>query len=132
MKVRTISDSQRNFAAQFSSSAAERGADKPASGSRWAPTPESTSDKNQSPDRAGEEAILAQGAEQSSVGREKDDRPTCSGEPQDDRGGVSGEGSPNVQRAPVPGNGDRGGEETKDKPKVLGQAAVSRGRRRVL
>lgn len=131
MKVRTISDSQRNFAAQFSSLAAEKGAEKPVSGSRWAPTPESSSDtnQNQSSDDGGEEALLSQGGGQSSVKLEEDDRP--SEEPQGDQGEVSGEGSPNVQRAPVPANGETEAEKAKDKPKALGQTAVSRGRKSV-
>lgn len=127
MKVRTISDSQRNFAAQFSTSAAERVAEKPVSGSRWAQPPESSSDTKPSPDGAGEEALLTQGAGQSCVGREKDDRP--SGEPQDDQGGASGDGSPSVHRAPVGGNGEGEGKKAKDNPKALGQSSVSTGRK---
>lgn len=122
MKVRTISDNQRSFAAQFSSSAAERGPEKPVSGSRWAPTPESSSDTNQSADSAREEALLTQGTGQLSGGRGKYVRP--SGQPQDDEGGVSGDGSPGVQR--VRGNDEAEGGKTKDKPKALGQPAVSR------
>lgn len=97
------------------------------SGSRWASTPQGSSDKNKNLDGAGKEAHLAQVAGQSSVGQEKDDRP--SGEPQDDQGRASGEGSPHVRPAPVPANGEKKGEKTKDKPKALGQAVVSKGRK---
>ena len=127
MKVRTISDNQRNFAAQFSSSAAERGVEKPVSGSRWAPAPDISSDANQSPDGAREEALLTQGAGQLSGGQGKDDRP--GGQPKDDQGGVSGDGSPSMQQAPVRGTEETEGEKTTDKPKALGQTAVSRARK---
>lgn len=130
-KVRTISDSQRNFAAQFSSSAAEKGAEKSVSGSRWTPTPESSPDSNQRPGGAGEEdgSLLTRGAGQSSVGRGRKKHDQAEGEPHDDRGEASGDGSPSVQRAPVGENGEREGDTTKDKPKGLGQAAVSRTRK---
>lgn len=123
MKVRTIPDSQRNFAAQFSTSAAERRAEKPVSGSRWAQSPENSSDSKRTPDGAGEEALHTQGAGQSSVGREKDDR--SSGEPQDDPGGVSGDGSSSAKQARGRGDGEGEGEKEQDNSKALGQSAVS-------
>eukprot|EP00903_Cladosiphon_okamuranus_P006206 g6102.t2 len=120
-KVRTISDSQRNFAAQFSTSAADRGAEKPVSGSRWTQPPLSSSDTKQNLDGAGQEAFHTQGAGQSCVGRDEDDE--LGGEPPEDQGGGSGDESQSSHQAPVRENGERQGEEAKEKPKALGQSS---------
>ncbi|CAB1116949.1 MYB [Ectocarpus sp. CCAP 1310/34] len=132
-RVRSISSSQREFAAQFSTSAksgVERQRNAPATGnSRWVSKPGRTASTaplkspggihgpaTESHEKAGMNIPATQGARES---REKDERRS---EPHDRRRASSMEGSRNIDGVRQRGGGERQGDENKEKSTARCQA----------
>ncbi|CAM9670177.1 unnamed protein product [Ectocarpus fasciculatus] len=136
-RVRSISNSQREFAAQFSGSAKSgverQGNARVAGNSRWVSKPGGTAStaslkspgEIHGPDtekhrRAGGNIPVTQVAGESGGGLQKDDG--LRSEPHDRRGASSMEGSKNVDGVRQSGGGERKGDENKDKSTARCQA----------